>query len=132
MTLSNFFRSQLYAVVAILKIGMDMLSEREGVSAGNFNAQGGIFKVKGVAQRFLANALNTAVSVSETAGEGGAWGMALLAAYMMNKEEYSLGDWLDKKVFVNMETVTILPENKSVDGFNQYLSLYRSGLRVFK
>lgn len=132
MTLSNFFRSQLYATVAVLKIGMDILTENEGVSADNFNAHGGLFKVKGVAQQLLANALDTTVSVSETAGEGGAWGMALLAAYMMNKGNYTLGDWLDAKVFKAVRKEMLTPKKEAVDGFNKYFSLYKSGLYVFK
>lgn len=130
MTLANFFRSQLYAAVAVLKIGMDILVKNENVSADCFNAHGGLFKVKGVAQQLLANALNTDISVSETSGEGGAWGMALLAAYMMKKEKYSLGDWLDIKVFENIEKDVLSPEFKSADGFNKYFELYKCGLRA--
>lgn len=128
MTLANFFRSQLYATVAILKIGMDILVKNENVSADNFNAHGGLFKVKGVAQQLLANALNTDVSVTETSGDGGAWGMALLAAYMIKKEEYSLGDWLDTKVFRNIKKESLPPDRKSVDGFDRFFELYKSGL----
>ncbi len=128
MTLANFFRSQLYAAVAVLKIGMDILVKNESVSADNFNAHGGLFKVKGVAQQLLADALNTAISVSETAGEGGAWGMALLAAYMKEKEKHSLGDWLDVNVFGMVEKEVLLPNCQAVDGFNKYFELYKSGL----
>lgn len=128
MTLANFFRSQLYATVAVLKIGMDILVKNENVSADNFNAHGGLFKVKGVAQQLLANVLNTAISVSETAGEGGAWGMALLAAYMMEKGKQPLGDWLDANVFKLVEKEVSLPDCQAVDGFNKYFELYKSGL----
>ncbi len=131
LTLANFFRAQLNAAVAVLRIGMDILTENEGVSADNFNAHGGLFKVKGVAQQFLANALNTAVSVSETAGEGGAWGMALLAAYMMNKETHTLGAWLDAEVFKTVNKETLMPEKEGVDGFQKYFELYKSGLSAF-
>ncbi|MBQ2966847.1 MAG: ATPase [Clostridia bacterium] len=130
MNLANFFRSQLYATVAVLKIGMDILVENEGVHAENFNAHGGLFKVKGVAQQFLANALNTRVSVTETSGEGGAWGMALLSAYMMKKETLSLSDWLDTKVFGSIEKETLSPDVSSADGFNEYFKLYKSGLKL--
>ncbi|MBE6688539.1 MAG: ATPase [Ruminococcaceae bacterium] len=126
MNLANFFRSQLYATVAVLKIGMDILVENENISADCFNAHGGLFKVKGVAQQILANALNTAVSVSGTSGEGGAWGMALLAAYMIKSENHSLGDWLDAKVFGNIEKTVLLPDPKSVEGFNSFFELYKS------
>lgn len=128
MNLSNFFRSQLYSALAVLKLGMDILTENEGFTAESFNAHGGLFKVKGVAQQFLANVLDTAVSVSETAGEGGAWGMALLTAYMMNNEGLSLGDWLENNVFKNMERLTLMPDNSSKEGFEKYLELYKSGL----
>jgi len=129
ISLANFFRSQLYASVAVLKIGMEILVENEGVSADNFNAHGGLFKVSGVAQQILADALDTAVSVSDTAGEGGAWGMALLAAYMVEKDNNSLGDWLDTKVFGSMKKITLEPKN--VDGFNQFYEQYKSGLGAF-
>lgn len=132
MNLSNFFRSQLYAALAVLKFGMDILTENENVCADNFNAHGGLFKVRGVAQQLLANVLDTNVSVSETAGEGGAWGMALLAAYMLDKENKSLGDWLDTKVFGAVEKEMIKPDKKAADGFNKYFSLYKSGLAFFK
>ncbi|MBO5060155.1 MAG: ATPase [Clostridia bacterium] len=128
LTLSNFFRSQLYAAVAVLKIGMNILVDKEKVSADNFNAHGGLFKVKGVAQKFLAAALDTPVSVCETAGEGGAWGMALLAAYMINKGDLLLGDWLDTKVFCDMKKETLYPDRETVDGFNKYFELYKSGI----
>lgn len=128
MTLANFFRSQLNATIAVLKIGMDILVKNENIFADCFNAHGGLFKVKGVAQQLLANALNTAISVSETSGEGGAWGMALLAAYMMKKENYSLGDWLDAKVFGNIKKETLLPDLEAVEGFNKFFEQYKLGL----
>ena len=131
MTLSNFFKAQIYATVAVLKVGMDIIGEKEGVCADNFNAHGGLFKVKGVAQQLLANALDTNISVSETAGEGGAWGIALLAAYMMNKENYGLGDWLDDKVFKNVQKEMLAPKKEASDDFEKYFSLYKSGLSVF-
>lgn len=128
MTLANFFRSQLYAVVAALKFGMNILFEKENVKAESFTAHGGLFKVKGVAQRYLAAALNTPVSVSETAGEGGAWGMALLAAYMIDKNGLSLGDWLDSRAFGGMEKETVYPDKDDVKGFNSYFELYKASL----
>ena len=131
MNLANFFRSQLYATVAVLKIGMEILTKKEGVTADNFNAHGGLFKVKGVAQKVLSDALETTVSVSETAGEGGAWGMALLGAYMVSDGGLSLGDWLDTKVFGNMEKEVILPCPNGVKGFNEYFELYKKGLKTY-
>ncbi len=126
--MANFFRSQLYVAGVVPEIGMDILVKNESVSADNFNAHGGLFKVKGVVQQLIANSLNTAISVSETAGEVGTWGMALLAAYMMEKERCSLGDWLDTKVFGMVEKEVSLPNCQAVDGLNKYFELYKSGL----
>lgn len=128
LTLANFFRSQLYAAVAVLKIGMDILTEKENVSALTFNAHGGLFKVKGVAQQLLANTLGTDIAVSENAPEGGSWGMALLAAYMMKNGGQSLGDWLEEKVFANVKREVLSPDNKALDGFDKYFSLYKNNL----
>ena len=127
LNLANFFRSQLYSAIVVLKIGMDILVEKEEVSAEKFNAHGGLFKVKGVAQQLLANVINTDISVSETAGEGGAWGMALLAAYMLEKDKLSLGDWLEIKVFGSIKKETLSPESKSMSGFDKFYKLYREG-----
>lgn len=128
MTLANFFKAQLYATVAVLKIGMNILVENEKVVSDGFNAHGGLFKVEGVAQAILANALKTPVTVSKTAGEGGAWGMALLAAFMMEDEEMKLSDWLDKKVFSDMESKTINPDDTGVLGFEKYFENYIKGI----
>ena len=128
LTLANFFRAQLYAAVAALKFGMEILTVNENVTARNFNAHGGLFKVKGVAQQFLADALNTPVSVSETAGEGGAWGMALLAAYMNCKGDLTLGDWLENRVFGKMEKHTVAP---APQGFDRYFEEYKKGIAAF-
>ena len=131
LNLTNFFLSQLYSVVAVLKMGADILSENEDVSIDKIFAHGGLFKVKGVAQKVLANALSTPVSVSETAGEGGAWGMALLAAFMTEKGESLLPDWLDKNAFGNLADTVINPDTESEKGFSEYFEKYKSGLSVF-
>ena len=128
LSLANFFRSQLYATIAPLKIGMDMLKENENISADGFTAHGGLFKVTGVAQQLLSNTLNTPISVSKTAGEGGAWGMALLAAYSLKGSSLPLSKWLDKEVFKNVETFILHPEEEKADGFDKFFSLYKSGL----
>ena len=128
MNLANFIRSQLYATMATLKLGMNILPENEGAVIERLYAHGGLFKVKGVAQQILANAVNAPVSVMETAGEGGAWGMALLAAYMIEGKEQSLDAWLDEKVFSTMQSVTLDPEAEGVCGFEAYLKQYRAGL----
>ena len=128
MNLANFARAQIYSAFASLKIGMDILFEKEKVSAKQFTGHGGMFKVRGVAQQFLANALNTPICVMETAGEGGAWGMALLAAYTVCKGEKSLPDWLDKEVFADMEKTTLSPDKNGSEGFARYLERFKAGL----
>lgn len=132
MNLANFIRAQLYASVAALCSGMDILFDRESVSAEQFTGHGGLFKVEGVAQQFLSDALNTPVSVMKTAGEGGSWGMALLAAYMLEKDGSSLADWLEGKVFADMERKTVRPDKNGVQGFGEYMKRYNAGLAAEK
>ena len=97
-------RVHLFTALGALKVGMDILFKEENVQADKILGHGGLFKTKGVGQKIMAAALNTPVSVMETAGEGGAWGIALLASYMVNKEEgETLDDYLDKKVFAGMQ-----------------------------
>ena len=132
MTLANLFRAELYSAFAALKMGMDILFEKEKVSAEQFTGHGGIFKVQGVAQQFLADGLNTPVSVMKTAGEGGAWGMALLAAYMICKDGKGLAKWLDGAVFADMEKSTAVPEESGVKGFAEYIKRYKDGLKFYK
>lgn len=132
MNLANFFRAELYSAFAALKIGMDILFEKENVSAEQFTGHGGIFKVQGVAQQFLADGLNTPVSVMKTAGEGGAWGMALLAAYTVCGKGKILTEFLEKEVFAGMEKSTAVPEENGVKGFETYMERYKSGLDFYK
>ena len=87
-----------------------------------------LFKVKGAAQQILADALNTPVSVMTTAGEGGAWGMALLASYMMNGSGKTLPDWLDSEVFAGMEKLTLTPNKDGTNGFNEFIKRYKAAL----
>ncbi|MBE6729925.1 MAG: ATPase [Ruminococcaceae bacterium] len=128
MNLANFMKAELYSAMATLKIGMEILMDKEQAKADKFLGHGGLFKVQGVAQQILSNALNTKVSVMETASEGGAWGMALLAAYMLKKEGESLGEWLEKCVFSNMSVQVTEPEENGVCGFNEYIKRYKIGL----
>ena len=128
MNLANFFRAQLYSSMAALKCGMDILFEKEQVMASQFTGHGGLFKVKGAAQQILADALNTPVAIMETAGEGGAWGMALLSAYMMCKNGESLADWLDTRIFAGMKKSILNPESKGAEGFAKYMTRYKDGL----
>ena len=132
MDLANFFRAELYSSLAALRYGMDILFEKEGVKAEQFTGHGGLFKVEGVAQQFLADALDTPVSVMKTAGEGGSWGMALLAAYMLCGEGASLPDWLEKKVFAGMERKTLSPDKNGVHGFGEFMKRYNAGLPAEK
>lgn len=126
--LANFFRSQIYSTMATLKIGMDILFENENATAKLFSGHGGLFKVEGVAQQYLADALNSDVCVMKTAGEGGAWGMALLSAYNVMKQSETLSEFLQKKVFANMEKSILSPNEAGVSGFDRYLQFYKAGL----
>lgn len=128
MNLPNFFRAQVYSSVAALKTGMDLLLRDEGVKADCFTGHGGLFKTEGVAQQFLADAINTPVSVMKTAGEGGAWGMAILAEYMVNGGGKTLPDYLDEDVFSSMESSTLAPTKEGNEGFEKYIENYKAGL----
>ena len=130
-TLANFMRSHLYASFGALKVGMDLLLQQEKVEIDAIYGHGGIFKTKGVAQNFLAAALNTPVSVMETAGEGGPWGMAVLAAYLVKKAEgESLEDYLADKVFADAEGSSVEPDAKDVEGFNAFATRFKDGIAV--
>ena len=131
--LANFMRANLYASVAVLKIGNDVLFKDEKVQVDRITGHGGLFKTKGVGQRILAAAINSPISVMETAGEGGAWGIALLAGYLVNNEEkLSLADYLDKKVFAGNTGVEIAPTAEDVAGFDKYIETYKAGLAIEK
>ena len=111
--LANFMRSHLYASFGALKVGMDLLLQQEKVEIDAIYGHGGIFKTKGVAQNYLAAALNTPVSVMETAGEGGPWGMALLTAYLVHKTEgESLADYLENHVFAGAVGTSVDPDQR--------------------
>jgi sugar (pentulose or hexulose) kinase len=129
-TLPNFMRTHLFSSVGTLKIGMDILSQ-ENVKLDQLLGHGGFFKTEGVGQKIMAAAMNTSVSVMETAGEGGAWGMALLAAYMTNKTgNETLEEYLNGKVFANEKSSTIAPDQKDVDGFAAFMARYKAGLSI--
>jgi len=131
--LANFMRAQLYGAIGVLKIGNDILLKEENVKVDRITGHGGYFKTKGVGQRMLAAALNSPISVMETAGEGGAWGIALLASYLVNKEAgQTLADFLDKKVFAGEAGVEIEPTAEEVAGFNAYIENYKAGLAIEK
>ena len=130
-TLANFMRANLYASVAVLKIGNDVLFNEEHVEVDRLTAHGGLFKTPGVGQRVLAAALNSPISVMETAGEGGAWGIALLASYVINNAaQQSLASFLTEKVFMGQKGVEIAPDAADVAGFDAYIARYNAGLPV--
>ena len=126
----NFMRTQLYSALATLKIGMDILAG-EQVAVDRLLGHGGFFKTPEAGQRIMAAAAGAPVSVMETAGEGGPWGMALLAAYLVEKEPgQSLEDYLDSRVFAGQKVVTLEPQKQDMEGFEQFMRQYRAGLAV--
>jgi sugar (pentulose or hexulose) kinase len=130
-TLSNFMRVHLFSALGALKIGMDILFEQEQVKIDQVLGHGGFFKTPEVGQRIMAAALNVPVSVMETAGEGGAWGIALLASYMIHKgPNESLEDYLSNKVFAGENGITIAPDPADVDGFTTFMERYKKGLVI--
>ena len=132
MSLANFMQAQIYSSMATLALGMEILMKEENVCIEQIMAHGGLFKVKGIAQQILANALQTRVCVTETADEGGAWGMALLAAYMIDGDDDSLGKWLSKKVFAEMQRIDVKPDENGIAGFKKYLSRYKVAIDAEK
>ncbi len=129
--LANFMRANLYASVAVLKIGNDILFNDEKIKVDRITGHGGLFKTKGVGQSILAAAINSPISVMETAGEGGAWGIALLASYLVNNEKnQTLADYLDDVVFAGNTGEEIAPTAEDVAGFNAYIENYKACLPV--
>jgi sugar (pentulose or hexulose) kinase len=130
-TLSNFMRTHLFSALGALKIGMDILFEQEQVKLVQLLGHGGFFKTKDVGQRIMAAAMNVPVSVMETAGEGGAWGIALLASYMLRKgTNEPLEAYLSDKVFAGENGTTIAPDQQDVDGFKTFMERYKKGLVI--
>lgn len=129
--LSNFMRVHLFTALGALKVGMDILFKEEHVQADKILGHGGLFKTKGVGQKIMAAAMNTPVSVMETAGEGGAWGIALLASYMKNKQGgETLEEYLNQKVFAGNEGSCMEPDPEDVAGFEQFIERYKEGLPI--
>ncbi len=128
-SLANFMRAQLYGMFGTLSLGMQVLA-REGVGLDAMFAHGGVFRTAGVAQRFLAAAIGAPVAVGATAGEGGAWGMAVLAAYLHAHDEQSLGEFLSTRVFAGAPTTVVEPDPADVAGYAAFLERYRAGLAV--
>lgn len=127
-TLANLMRANLYSAFGTLKLGNDILMKKEHVRVDRLMGHGGIFKTKGVAQNILAAAMHAPVTCMETAGEGGAWGMALLASYLIHADGRSLEDWLNESVFAGAVGETAAPDPKEEAGFDAWAELYRRGL----
>lgn len=133
LTLANFMRVHFYSACATLRIGLDILFDQENVRVDSISGHGGFFKSGDIGERIMAAALNTPVSVMDTAGEGGPWGMAVLAAYMqMHKENDTLESYLENSVFCESKGKTVFPEARDVAGFELYLENYRKGLSIEK
>ena len=129
--LANFMRVHLFTSLGALKTGMDILLKKEGVRLDQILGHGGLFKTKGAGQKIEAAAIDTPVSVMETAGEGGAWGIALLASYMKNKEtDEKLEDYLNQKVFAGQKGSKEEPDAEDVRGFETFIQRYTKGLAI--
>lgn len=130
-SLANFMRTNLYTCLGAMRVGLNILLEKEDVKIDKLLGHGGLFKTEGVGQQILADAVNAPVSVMSTAGEGGAWGIALLASYLVNKEEgETLEQFLDEKVFAGNEGSTLEPKAEGVEGFNAFMERYMKGLPI--
>lgn len=131
LSLANFMRAHLYAALATLKLGMDILVEKEQVRMETLLGHGGLFKVEGVAQQLLATALDVPVAVMQTAGEGGAWGIALLSMYMYARaQDEPLEDYLQSKVFAGSASTRLEPNEQERAGFTAYMRRYEKGLAI--
>lgn len=129
--LPNFMKAHLFTSLGALKIGMDILLKDEGVKLDKLLGHGGLFKTPIVGQEAVAAAVNTPVSVMKTAGEGGAWGIALLASYLKNKEnDLTLSEFLSKKVFAGYVADEVKPELKDVEGFEKFMDRYKKGIPI--
>uniref|UniRef100_N2AEN5 Carbohydrate kinase FGGY N-terminal domain-containing protein n=1 Tax=Eubacterium plexicaudatum ASF492 TaxID=1235802 RepID=N2AEN5_9FIRM len=129
--LANFMRVHLMASLSVLKTGLNLMLKQEGVKVDKMLGHGGLFKTKGVGQSILAAAIDAPVFVMETAGEGGAWGIALLASYMVHKEDgESLDGYLNNKVFAGQEGTKMDPDPADVKGFDEFLKTYAAGLPI--
>lgn len=131
--LANFMKSHLYTSLGAVKMGLDILMEDEQVKVDRIMGHGGFFKTKGVGQRYLAAAVKAPVTVMDTASEGGAWGIALLAAYLIDKkQDEKLEDYLDNRIFKELSGETLMPYAEDVEGFETFMKHYKSGLAIEK
>ena len=130
LTLGNFMRAQLYSAVATLKIGMELLTEGESVKLDRLMGHGGLFKTPEAGQKIMAAAIGVPVSVMENAGEGGAWGIALLAEYMLSGEGMTLAQYMEQNVFTDMPIIEKDPAPADIAGFTAYMHAYQGLLAV--
>lgn len=129
--LANFIRVNLFTALGALKTGLNILLEKESVKVDKILGHGGFFKTKEVGMKVMAAAVNVPVSIMETAGEGGAWGIALLASFMVNKAaDESLEDFLNERIFKGQKSESIAPDPKDVEGFNEFMKRYTKGLAI--
>ena len=131
LTLANFMRTQLYAAFGTLSLGMNVL-HGEGVKLDSMFAHGGMFRTAGVAQRLLAAAIGAPVTVGDTASEGGAWGIAVLAEFLRSGAGAPLGDYLATRVFVDADLSVAVPDPADVAGYAKWLEHYEAGLAIMK
>ena len=128
---ANFAKVNLYTALGALKTGLDIMLIDEGVKLDRITGHGGLYKTPRVGQQITANAINAPVSVMKTAGEGGAWGIALLADYMISKEDgETLDEYLENKVFAGNEGSVLDPQPDEVEGFNVFIERYKKGLAI--
>lgn len=131
LTVPNFMRTKIYSALATLKIGMDILTHKEKVSVDYLLGHGGFFKTENVGQQIMADGLEVPISVMETASEGGSWGMAILAAYSMNKkDDETLEAYLESNVFHNQNAKTLYPSEQGTTEFKSYMEKYDNLLKV--
>lgn len=129
-TLANFMRTHLFSALGTLKIGLEIF-EKENVKIDRVLGHGGFFKTKDVGQKIMAAAMNVPITVMETASEGGAWGIALLASYLLNKSNGEpLEEYLTGKVFVGKEGLTVVPDQNDLDSFTSFMRSYKNGLTI--
>lgn len=130
-SLANFMRAHLFTSLGALKIGLDIMLKQEGVKVDQMLGHGGLFKTKGVGQRIMAAAIDAPVTVMDTAGEGGAWGIAVLASFMLQRVNgETLEEYLTNKVFADQKGTTINPDSEDVKGFDAFIERYKKGLEI--
>ena len=131
-TMPNFIRAQLFTALGALRTGMDILFDKENVKIDSLTGHGGFFKTAETGLTVMSAALHTPVSALETAGEGGPWGMAVLASYLVNGGGKTLDAWLAEKVFATSKKTTVSPKQDDIEGFNKFFARYTKGLAIEK